>query len=173
MTRYKTMILPAAALAMLASQAPAAPPPPQSIDAARAFLTRLYTGYGSRTYPNTLGPRARGVFTPRLVDLMNRDTKLARASGEVGIIEADPICDCQDPGGLKLKSLTVSPAGPAKARAQVTVRFDSEVRHLTFDLEDRGQGWRIADVHTKDTPSLVGLLEDGLRRQGAALPARR
>jgi hypothetical protein len=158
----------AAALAVLASPALAAPA--QSPDTAKAFLTRLYAGY-SHGHPDYTGRQAPTIFAPRLLALLKRDADAA--DGEVGIVEGDPICDCQDAGGLKMQNLTVTPAGTGKARAQAAFSIGRDMRRLTLDLEDRGQGWRIADIHSKDTPSLVGLLEDGLRRQGIALPAGR
>jgi hypothetical protein len=158
----RRMILFAAALAMLATAAMAA----QSLDSAKAFLAGLYAGYQHGGEPDSLGPRAGKIFTPRLLTLIRLDE--ARAKGEVGILDGDPICDCQDPGGLKVQSLAVAAAGAGHARAKVAISLDGDVRRLTFDLEEHGQGWRIADVHSKDTPSLVGLLEGGLKQEAKA-----
>jgi hypothetical protein len=165
----KMTILLAATLTMLTSpvladQSGAAP----NLGAAKAFLTRLYASYRQKVDPpDYLGAKhAPAVFTPHLVELIRLDEKTA--GGEVGILDSDPICACQDWVGLKLQNLTVSPAGPGKARADVVLNYSPDIVRLTFDLEDQGKGWRIADIHSQDTPSLVGLLEDGLKEQGKA-----
>jgi hypothetical protein len=155
--------------AVLASPVLAAPP--QSLDAARAFLTRLYTDYPQDRPPDHLGQQRTAVFAPRLLDLMELDAEAADAKGEVGILDGDPVCDCQDPSGLKLQRLRVIPTGRARLRAKVLLRLAGETRRLTFELEDHGQGWRIADVSSGNSPSLVRLLEEGLREQRIALPA--
>jgi hypothetical protein len=144
----------------------------RSLEDAKAFLTRLYAGYRPKEDPDYLEPKnAPAVFTAHLVDLIRLDQEVAQ--GEVGILEFDPICACQDWEGLKLQSLAVSPVGPGKARAEAVLNYAPDIVRLTFDLEDQGQGWRIADIHSPDAPSLVRLLEDGLKQQGIALPLRR
>jgi hypothetical protein len=164
MLTRKMAILLTAGLAMVTMFAGPVLAAPQSLDEAKAFLARLYAGYRPNAYSDYLAPaKARTIFAPRLLDLMKRDTVAADAAGEVGALDGDPICGCQEPDGLKVQSLTVSAAGIGKARAEVVFSLYEDVRHLTFDLEDLGQGWRIADVHSADTPSLVGLLEDGLK----------
>jgi hypothetical protein len=135
----------------------------QSLDAAKAFVAGLYAGY-QHGEPNYLSHRdAPRVFAPKLLALIHRDE--ARAKGEVGILDGDPICDCQDAGGLKLMKLDVAPAGAGHAQAKAKISLDGDMRDLTLDLVGDGKAWRVADVHSADTPSLVGLLEDSLRKQ--------
>ena len=151
----------AAALAALVA-APAAAQA-QSLDSARAFLAGLYDGY-RRGQPDYVADRAaRRLYAPKLLGLIRADA--AAAQGEVGILDGDPICDCQDAGGLKLQSLTVSAAGTTKAQAKVAISLDGEARKLTFDLQVMDGAWRIADIHSADTPSLVGMLEEGLKQE--------
>jgi hypothetical protein len=135
----------------------------QSLDAAKAFVAGLYAGY-RHGEPDYLSRRnAPRIFAPKLLDLIRRDEVAAK--GEVGILDGDPICDCQDAGGLKVRSLAVAAAGAGQARAQAVINLDGDVRHLTLDLAAQGGGWRIADVHSADTPSLVKMLEDGLKAE--------
>jgi hypothetical protein len=129
-------------------------------ESARTFTLRLYEAYRSGS-PDYLGRDARRTFAPALLALMERD-RAKTPPGDVGILDGDPVCDCQDAGGVRATSVWVVPAGPTRARARVTLRFPSETRVLELDLVSIRGEWRIADVHTKDTPSLVRLLENGL-----------
>ena len=142
------------ALALIAL-APAAKA--QSLDDARGFVAGLYRAYGRAPEPDYLGPRARNVFSPRLLGLIRRDAR--NAHGEVGALDGDPICDCQDPDGIRLVGLDVAHAGASRATARVRVRFAGSRREaMTLDLVSVGGRWRVDDVHTRGTPSLVRLL---------------
>jgi hypothetical protein len=128
----------------------------QSLDEARTFVQRLFQGYEHGS-PDYLGPQARRIFSPRLLGLIRRDERLAH--GEVGELDGDPICDCQDSADLGQVRVEVEDAGPGRARAHVRFVLQTEPRRATFDLVSAGGHWRIDDVHTNDTPSLVRLLE--------------
>jgi len=138
--------------------------PAHGADTARAFALRLYEAYRTGA-PDYLGRDARRTFAPPLLALILRD-RATTPSGDVGILDGDPICDCQDAEGVRATHLTITAAGPGRARARVTLRFPSETREMTLDLvagRDAGRGaWRVADVHTSETPSLVRLLQQGL-----------
>ena len=132
----------------------------QTLDDARGFVAGLYRAYARTPEPDYLGPRARSVFSPRLLGLIRRDAR--NAHGEVGALDGDPICDCQDPDGIRLVALDVANAGPGRATAHVRVRFAGSRREaMTLDLVSVRGRWRVDDVHTPDTPSLVGLLGGG------------
>jgi hypothetical protein len=151
-------VLVAALIAPLSAQA-------QGPAAAHAFAQRLYDAYQGGE-PDHLGREAERTFAPSLLALIRRDQATA-PPGEVGILDGDPICDCQDHGGVRTTRLVVRPAGPGRARAEVTLRFPTESRMMNLDLVATRGRWRVADVHTASTPSLVRLLEDGLDRRSA------
>lgn len=136
----------------------------QSLDAARAFAAGLFAAYRTGE-PDYLGRQAESTFAPHLLALIRRD-RASTPAGEVGILDGDPVCDCQDAGGLRMTGLAMEAAGPQRARAKVRLHFPDETRSLTLDLVAVGGGWRVADIHTRETPSLVGLLEAGLRERG-------
>jgi hypothetical protein len=120
-----------------------------------AYIERLYSSYG-RTDFNPLGDPAR-YFAPRLLAAINEDSRLSR--GEVGYLDGDPICQCQDPAGLKVR-ITARNRGPRRARIEVLIRFAGEnPRPVTFSLVQLGPGWRIADISSPDEPSLLSALE--------------
>jgi hypothetical protein len=128
----------------------------QSLDSARAFVRGLYEAY-RHGEPDYLGARARATFAPQLLALIRHDQATTPA-GDVGTIDGDPICDCQDDGGMKVEHVEVAAVAPGRAVARATVKFAADVTPVRLDLVAwRGQ-WRVADVHTKAMPSLVRLL---------------
>ena len=132
---------------------------------AKAFLTRLYAHYptpeGGAAYDPTDPQTANSVFDPSMVALLRRDRRLT-SPDEVGALDGDPICDCQDDAGLKVERILVHAASGGRATAVVTLRFEGDeapdIHRITFDLDQvRGQ-WRVHDIAESDTPSLRALL---------------
>jgi hypothetical protein len=149
--------------ATLATLSAPAPVRAQGDGAASAFARRLYDAYRTGA-PDYLGRDARRTFAPPLLALILRD-RASTPPGEVGLLDGDPICDCQDAGGLRLTHLAISAGGAGRTRARVSLRFPpAETRVLTLDLVAEQGEWRVADVHAPETPSLVRFLEQGLRR---------
>src|SRR5215471_14325255 len=112
----------------------------QPVESPKAYLERVYASYRDPNF-NPLDHPAR-YFTPRLVAVMNEDARLAH--GEVGYVDGDPICHCQDPDGLHAKVLKVTQQGSAKALAEVILDFtDSTARRVKFRLVRTNAGWRI------------------------------
>ncbi len=137
--------------------AAAAPAPPS----ARGYMERLYASYSSSRF-NPLDHPAR-YFTPRLAGAIKEDARLAR--GEVGYLDGDPVCQCQDPAGLKAAVVKTLAKGPAAAKVRVALNFPGEPpRSATFTLVRAVSSWRIADVATTDDPSLAASLEASNRR---------
>ena len=128
----------------------------QSLADARGFVAGLYNAY-AHSQPNYLGRRARQIFSPRLLGLIRKDAR--DAHGEVGALDGDPICDCQDWGQTGVEHLDVMPRGAGHARAAVRFRNLGRTTDLTLDLVSVGGRWRIDDIHTTDTPSLVRYLQ--------------
>ena len=145
-----------AALALAAAPAPAAETP-------RHFVERLYAAYRRASW-NPLARPAR-VFAPPLAAAIDEDRRLS--GDEVGFLDGDPVCDCQDPAGLRARILGLTPGGRASATVRVTLRFgdDGDGRRLTLRLARTAAGWRIADIATPDSASLLLDLEAANRRR--------
>ena len=122
----------------------------------------LYAGYGGQPEPDYLGEAADGIFAPPLLAAIRKDQH--DAQGEVGALDGDPICDCQDDGGMTVAKLAVSALDAHRAQAEVTLRWESgETHQLRLDLVETPAGWRVADIHTAATPSLLEFLKRSAR----------
>ncbi|HEY0052032.1 MAG TPA: DUF3828 domain-containing protein [Caulobacteraceae bacterium] len=123
---------------------------------AEAFVRETYAAYGDAA----AAPRvARGEdprFSARLRALFAEDARLA--DGEVGLIEADPICACQDHENLTLDTVAVTLAGPTAAGADVAFTNLGEPVRQTLRLVLEAGRWRIDDIVSTERPSLVAAL---------------
>ena len=138
--------------------------PAQDIPAARAFVQKLYSAYehpASQSDPDVLGKAAGRIFSPSLLQLIRR-SEARTPKGDAPPLDGDPICDCQDPGGLHLVALTVNPVDSSHASAVATLRFPGESKPdiITLSLLATPAGWRVDDVATADTPSLRKFLQE-------------
>ena len=136
----------------------------QTAPQAEAFVRSIYKQYQPKSRkdpgPDFIGRQASTVFSPALIALIRRDAKNT-PKGDVGKMDYDPICVCQDPGGLQLKELRVESTSAETATAFVTLFFggDSSVVKVRLRLVRLGQDWRIDDIETKETPSLRKYLQ--------------
>jgi Protein of unknown function (DUF3828) len=127
----------------------------------RAFVERVYAGYRSDDY-NPLNHSER-LFAARLNAAIKEDERLAH--GEVGFLDGDPLCNCQDTSGMHSHVLSINRAGSrATAHVLVTWQGSSDRRDVRLDLVQTGKGWRIADVGTSEELSLLKDLEAANRK---------
>jgi hypothetical protein len=137
-------------LAALAA-GPQAPNPPAT---PRGFIAQVYAGYRHPNY-NPLD-RLDQTFAPELAAAIREDARLAH--GEVGYLDGDPLCDCQD--YLKvtatIRSLTQPSPRQASARVKVAIGVD-QPHDLRLELRRTPAGWRIADVVSSEGSLLAGL----------------
>ena len=128
----------------------------------RAYMERLYASYRNSSF-NPLTHPAR-YFSARLAAALNEDARLAH--GEVGYVDGDPICQCQDPDGLRAIVIGVSQKGPAEVDVRVSISLSGyEARPATFSLIMTKAGWRIDDVWSSDEPSFRRGIEESNRAQ--------
>jgi len=146
-------------LVLLSLSAVAAPA--QTTEQATAFLSHLYDLYEhppTELGPDILAKHPLQVYSPSLYRLV-RHNQLRAGPGNVGNLDYDPICVCQDNGGMKLANLQVFKTGPTTATASVTLTFPEPLTiHAKLLLVWTPAGWRVDDVQTQDTPSLRALL---------------
>jgi hypothetical protein len=144
-----------AAIAFITAAFGGAAPAPD-VNAARAFIAKLYSHYpakkGSSFAPTD--KNAPDVFDPGMVALFREDTRLAK--GEVGFVDADPICMCQDDSGLKSKIVSVAMNGPNAATAVVDLQYPdsgNKPNLLTLHLVVVKGEWRVYDLSMGDIKS--------------------
>ena len=122
--------------AMTAASAPAQSP--------RAFVDDLYGQY--RKDPN-FSPftHPEQWFGPELIAAFKEDERLA--NGEVGAVDGDPICSCQDSSGMEAQVAGVEQTSPTTAVATVNLWAGTpDQRALKVDLAVVNGQWRVHDV---------------------------
>lgn len=133
----------------------------QPAETPQRFMEMLYAQYRHSDYSPFTHPDR--VFAPRLLAAINEDSKLA--NGEVGYLDGDPVCQCQDTAGMHPSITRVTRQGSNKATVRVSIGWEGEKpRPTTFKLLRTKSGWRIADVSSADEPSLLGALEESNRK---------
>ena len=146
-----------------AATAPAAAPLSGDAADVKAFLDGLYAHYKT-SKDNTFQPfdgNAKEVLDADTIALFKADQKLMK--GEVGAIDSDWLCDCQDFNSI-VATVTVQSATPTGAKATSDFHDPQDTTdkpgHDTFDLVKTADGWRIHDMGTRDQPSLRKVLQD-------------
>lgn len=136
-------------------------------DATR-FLQTVYARYATHGHPITVNSKqAADVYAPSLLDLMRLDQQAV--AGEAGVLDADPICACQDYDIRALK-LDFQPKSADKLSATARFMNLGAAQTVHLDLIKTAGGWRIADIHTVELPSLVSSLKDEIASAGAQQP---
>jgi hypothetical protein len=129
-----------AGLALLVAAAHARPATPP--DPVAAFVARVYAPYLDRA---TAGGewRDRPLFTRDLRRLIERD--MDANPGEVGLLDADPLCDCQDWDGF---GYTITARRRRGAQQVVAVRLvnGGERYRLALVLLPAPGGYLIDDI---------------------------
>jgi len=144
-------------LALLVAAASAAETP-------KAYMERLYASYRDAHFNPFDHPER--YFAPKLLAAIKEDARLA--NGEVGYVDGDPICQCQDPDGLHASVIGVTRQGRDRAIVRVSIAFTGDKpRPTTYTLLHTSAGWRIADVSSADEPSFLGGIEKSNREMRA------
>jgi hypothetical protein len=124
-----------------------------------AFVRRVYALYGAHGGSVPMErPAGAQYYAPEMLDAFAKDVELAK--GEVGAIDGDPICDCQDNGKLRVKSVAITGSEPGLVRARVIFTNLGSQNVVTLVLRHLPEGWRIADVENKDSGSVMTLLRN-------------
>ncbi|MFL5237582.1 MAG: DUF3828 domain-containing protein [Rhizomicrobium sp.] len=118
---------------------------------ARAFVRALYDHYEPNGSFAVLADEEEPRYFARdTLSLLGENERLLK--GEVGDIDVDPVCVCQDSDGMKATIRNVTMTGKDGARADVDIGWSSD-RHITrvkMDLVHGSGGWRIRDISWDD-----------------------
>lgn len=114
---------------------------------AERFLRTIYAGYSpdGPGVPNKILKES-DVYDASLIALMKADQDAA--DGEVGYLNGDPLCACQDWGDIRIKSLAFAVVEGDRLKASVVLKdvVTGEGRKLDLLLHRTAQGWRVEDV---------------------------
>lgn len=163
------------ALALLISvTAPAIPAAAQDAASAKTFLQSVYALYAKNGKGATLTGR---YYDSTLLRLVATDDKLN--AGDIGVLEGDPVCGCQDWKGIWDLAIEVQMETPARILAHVTfalsapkARRKDDLRKLEITLvPERGQ-WRIYNILDQSDPKAPFDLRKELEKDIASLSKR-
>ena len=129
---------------------PVRPGRAQDAASAKAFLQSIYSRYhkgGSGI--DVSGPRAGRYLHSSLLALLREDRRLA--SGEVGVLDGDPLCGCQDWDGIFNLKIEVREPQADKAEAKVSFSLfrdakREDLRSLAITLAQEKGAWRVWNV---------------------------
>jgi len=126
---------------------------------AEQFLRGLYAKYTHNGKPTPfVYPDARTIADANMMALLKHDRD--KSNGEVGAMDSDPVCRCQDWEAIKVTALKVSMQGANAASADVTISDIGDVQKIHYSLVWTNDGWRIHDIGAKDEPSLIAYLRN-------------
>ncbi|MFT4912370.1 MAG: hypothetical protein ACI9YM_000945 [Brevundimonas sp.] len=114
-------------------------------------LYAVYAGDGRGLEP--LPPGRDPIYGRTLNAMIGADFR--KADGEAPFLNHDPICGCQDSGGLVLESVVVTESGATTAEAAVVFSNLGETHRQTLKLMKEGQSWRVVDVLVPGQPPLT------------------
>jgi hypothetical protein len=121
-------------------------PDEQSAASAKHFVESLYSRYGqAKDPPNLFEENANQAFDYSLIALARADAKATRP--DVGVLDYDPICNCQDPD-IKFPDLKIVITSANANRAEAIVKFtmDNTPNKLALTLIKGKDGWRIFNI---------------------------
>jgi hypothetical protein len=113
----------------------------QPAESPAAFVHRVYDGYRHSGYSPLSHPDT--LFSPTLAAAIREDS----SGGEVGYLDGDPLCDCQDYDRISARILSIRRPNDHAANVRIHVTLGpKEARELRLNLVLARSGWRIADV---------------------------
>jgi hypothetical protein len=126
------------------------------------FINRVYREYRQANFSPLEKPER--FFSPELTAAIKNDG----SSGEVGYLDGDPLCDCQDYERVDARVRAIRQPTARSADARVHVTLDPRTkRDLRLKLVLTRAGWRIADVIESDGGSLLRELKREALKRGA------
>jgi hypothetical protein len=131
----------------------------QDAPSAKTFLESLYRQYGKGGKGVALsGPQAQRVFDASLLALIRADEK-ANGPDQVGVLDGDPICSCQDWDALRDLKIALDPPTAGRTVARVSFALfagkngtPEDRRRLEITLASQQGQWRVWDVLDTSEP---------------------
>ncbi len=126
----------------------AGPAAAQDAASAEAFLRGLYARYAAKPDFSPFADPATvtAIATPSLAALVKRDLAASAAAHDVGKLDFDPVCGCQDSDGMQVAAVAARVDAPGRATGTVTLRFGTQRVTRVMLLQAVGDAWRIDDI---------------------------
>lgn len=94
------------------------------------------------------------IYASSLLILIQTEQERQAASGELGELSADPLCNCQDPSAVEVINITPKHTGSEHATVAVDLAHAATRETITLHLTKENGRWMVSDVLTQDVPSL-------------------
>jgi len=128
---------------------------------ARAIFAQYVNGGPSELPPP---PGQDPIFSRTMNALMGDDFRAA--NGEVGTIEYDIFCQCQDQDGFVVNSMAVAQGDENTASASVVFTNMGIEKTAILELVREGGNWKVDDVETGMTNSVKDMLMAAAEARG-------
>lgn len=122
------------------------------------FLQAVYARYTADAAPLDIDDARSGmIYDSSLLALMREDRRVLH--GEAGVLDADPLCACQD-HDIRKVTWVLTPTSDASWSARVSFENLGSKQHVVLSLVRTARGWRVADVQSEAIPRLRASLQD-------------
>jgi hypothetical protein len=138
-------------------------------ESAKQFVQAVYSRYGPNGDPPSLFEESAGaVFQSSLIALAREDER-AVGPGNSGVIDYDPVCNCQDTDHkFEHFKLQIESVDESACRASVSFTDQNGLPEtLVLVLRKENEEWRIYDIENHGRhghPSLRAALEKEIQR---------
>jgi hypothetical protein len=142
----------------------------QDAASVKSFIEAAYRHYNhGGSGIDLTGPQAGQFFDPSLIALARKDQKAALP--DIGAVDADVLCACQDWNGIWDLKIAVRMEGEARAVAAVSFalrepkdRTSEDLRALDITLAAAHGKWRIHDIVDHSDPKAPFALRAALEK---------
>ncbi|UAN56433.1 MULTISPECIES: DUF3828 domain-containing protein [unclassified Serratia (in: enterobacteria)] len=151
--------------------------PASAIENPSNFIARIYATYGhddvATAFIGETGPKR--IASKQFLAVLEEDQALT-LPGDIGYLDADPICQCQDYQNLVVTDINILSNDNKKSHAAVTFRAFSDnslTTTTTFDLVAENEQWFIDDIFDANQHSVRNAIDannKALRIKGETLP---
>ena len=126
------------------------------------FSTTLYNRYQDNFIATDItSAMADTLLSPEFLQLIRLDQK--RPEGDRGYLSRDPLCDCQDPEGVKPNTVITSQSGDSAA-VRVRLCYMNGLKNILFKTILCEGKWHIRNIGSKENPSLYEYLRTYLKK---------
>jgi len=141
----------------------------KEVESATQFVHEIYSRYGTNgDPPNLFEENAGTVFHASLIALAREDER-AVGPGDSGVIDYDPVCNCQDTD-VKFEHLKIQIEATTGDSSRANVTFTDQnglPETIVLVLRKENEQWRIYDIENHGRggrPSLRAALEKEIQR---------